>query len=237
MSTMLDASILDAKGRTEDDHYRDAGFKPLEVYGFLGIGEGATVGDLMTSRGYNAHILAGVVGNSGRVLAILTFEAGEPDRMERSRQRFAEGPAGAAGFENLEIVDSLADIPDDSLDVLLTVRNYHDLGTADERRAAVPALLRVLKPGSTLGVIDAYTNKPDERDESVHRINDELAKAEITAGGFEFVAASDVLHNADDTFDFDGRERAGRGDSTEDAPIHRYYVQRFVQKYSKPAAH
>ncbi len=68
----------------------------------------------------------------------------------------------------------------------------------------------------------------------MHRINDELARQEITGAGFEFVAASDLLVNADDTYEFDGRERAGRRGATEDAPIHRYYVHRWVHKYRKP---
>jgi len=118
--------------------------------------------------------------------------------------------------------------------MVLTVRNYHDLGLAEDRMAALPELLRILKPGGTFAVVDAYTDKTDERDESVHRINSELAQAEITAGGFEFVEASDVLLNSADTYDFDGRERAGQRGATEDAPIHRYFVSRFVHKYRKP---
>ena len=77
-----------------------------------------------------------------------------------------------------------------------------------------------------MGVIDAHTDKTDERDESVHRMNENLAREEIESGGFEFIGASELLYNADDTFDFDGR---APGD-----PIHRYYIQRWVLKFSKP---
>ena len=99
-------------------------------------------------------------------------------------------------------------------------------GERDGRIATLPRLLRVLKPGGILGAIDAHTSKADERDESVHRMNEDMARQEIESGGFEFVGKSEALYNAEDTFVFDGR-RAGD-------PIHRYYIQRWVLKFRKP---
>lgn len=229
----IPASVLEDPTRPEDDRYRDQGFKPLEVYGFFGVEPGMTVGDLWTSRGYNAHILAHVVGENGKLYAIVSPFESDPERTAAARERLTER-FQAAGLTNTEIVADLAALPDDSLDVLVTVRNYHDLGEREARLEALPHLMRVLKPGGILGVVDAHTDKTDERDESVHRINEDLARAEITSGGFEFVAASDVLYNAEDTFDFDGRERAGVRGATQDAPIHRYFIHRWVHKYRKP---
>lgn len=229
----IPASVLDDPTRSEDDRYRDQGFKPLAVYGFFGVEPGMTVGDLWTSRGYNAHILAHVVGETGKLYAIVAPFEGDPERTAAARERLGERFRNA-GLTNTEIVADLAALPDNSLDVLVTVRNYHDLGERDARLEALPHLMRVLKPGGILGVVDAHTDKTDERDESVHRINEGLAREEITSGGFEFVAASDVLYNPDDTFDFDGRERAGVRGATQDAPIHRYFIHRWVHKYRKP---
>jgi predicted methyltransferase len=230
----IDPAILDHAARSEDDHYRDAGFRPLEVYQFLGIEPGQRVADLMPGGGYNTVLVSQIVGAGGSVVAVLRPTASDSaERVERAQTRFAAA-IEPFGLDNLETVASTADLPDNSVDLLLTVRNYHDIGLAADRVAALPEFLRILKPGGTFAVIDAYTDKPDERDESVHRINDDLAQAEITSAGFEFVDASDLLVNPEDTFDFDGREVAGRRDATEDAPIHRYYVSRFVHKYRKP---
>lgn len=231
-----DPSALDDPSRTDDDRYRDEGFKPLEVYGFFGVEPGMTVVDLWTSRLYNAHILGNIVGPEGKVLATIWTEGAPNERYaQRTREAYRERQE-AGGLDNVELVDSLDDIEADSVDVLITVRNYHDLGERDARLAALPALMRVLKPGGVLGVVDAHTDKPDERDEPVHRINAELAKEEITSAGFEFVGASDVLHNPEDTYDFDGREGLNTPDDpSDDAPIHRYFIHRFVHKYQKPA--
>ncbi len=231
----IDPAILDHPGRSEDDHYRDQGFKPLEVYAFFGLRPGMVVGDLMPGGGYNTVLLSQIVGEQGKVVAILRpGPGGDPERVARSRERFEQRMAEFA-LANVQIVDDPSALPDDALDLLLTVRNYHDLGEQDQRLAALPAFLRILKPGGTFAVVDAYTDKTDERDESVHRINDELAKREITSAGFEFVAASDLLANPDDTYDFDGRERAGVRGATQDAPIHRYFIHRWVHAYRKPA--
>ena len=221
-----DPAILDEAGRTEDDHYRDEGFKPLDVYSFFGIEPGMTVADLSTSRMYNAHILAQIVGETGKVYAVLglgdTVREGAAERAQTTYE--ARNVAG--GLANVEIVNTLEDLPENSLDALITVRNYHDFGERAERMANLPRLLRVLKPGGVLGAVDAHTDKTGERDESVHRMNENLAREEIVEGGFEFVGNSEVLYNAEDTFDFDGRRD---GD-----PIHRYFIQRWVLKFQRP---
>ncbi|MCZ6778761.1 MAG: hypothetical protein O7F16_07305, partial [Acidobacteria bacterium] len=131
----------------------------------------------------------------------------------------------AGKLENVRIVDQLKDLEPDSIDVMITVRNYHDLGDSAERTAVLPALLKALKPGGILGVVDAYTPKEGVDDDN-HRMNEQLAIAEFTANGFELVERSDILVNPDDTYEFDGRE--------DDAPIHRYFIHRFVHKYRKP---
>jgi predicted methyltransferase len=221
------SSALADPSRSDDDRYRDGGFKPLEVYGFFGVEEGMTVGDLWASRLYNTHVLAHMVGDEGHVLAIVS-PGDEVSERSMARAKAAYEERNSTGrLSNVKLVGSLSQVPDNSLDMLITVRNYHDLGEKDARIAFLPRALRALKPGGIFGVVDAHTDKPDERDESVHRINADLTIEEITSGGFEYVGSSDVLRNPDDTFEFDGRE--------DDAPIHRYYIDRFVQKYRKPA--
>lgn len=219
-----DPAILEVAGRTDDDRFRDGGFKPLEVYSFFGIEPGMTVVDLATSGMYNAHILSQIVGPGGRVIATSTYGT-EPRRMEQLQETLASRNVDGV-LDNVEIVGTLEDIEAGTVDVIVTVRNYHDIGEHDARVAAMERFLRVLKPGGILGAVDAHTNQPDERDESVHRINEALAQQEIVDGGFQFVGSSDVLYNPEDTFDFDGRRE---GD-----PIHRYFIHRWVLKFQKP---
>jgi len=230
-----DAAILDVAGRTDDDHYRDGGTKPLDLYAFFGVEPGMAVGDLSTSRMYNAHILGQIVGSEGKVYAVLALgDTLREGGMERAQGTYDERNVEGS-MANVEIVGTLEDLPDNSLDVLITVRNYHDFGEREERVANTARMLRVLKPGGILGAVDAHTDKTDERDESVHRLNEDLAREEIIEGGFEFLEASDLLYNAQDTFDFDGREGSRTPDDlSDDAPIHRYFIQRWALKFQKP---
>ncbi|MFQ5670113.1 MAG: class I SAM-dependent methyltransferase [Acidobacteriota bacterium] len=220
----LDPSLLDDPARSEDDHKRDQGFKPLQVYGFFGVKPGMTVADLWPGRGYNTFILSRVVGPGGKVLAMLGPLYTRPRYEERIRG-YLKDRVEAGHLENVEVVGPLSDLAENSIDVMITVRNYHDLGEEADRTAVLPELLRALKPGGILGVVDAFTPK-EGRDEDHHRINEDLVVREITGAGFELVARSPLLENPDDTYDFDGRE--------EDAPIHRYFIHRFVHKYRKP---
>ena len=192
----------------------------------FGVEPGMAIGDLSTSMMYNAHILSQIAGTDGKVYAIIGLgDSVNPRSRTRTETAYAERSVGDV-LANVEVIDTLEDLPDNSLDVLITVRNYHDFGEREARVANVPRMLRVLKPGGILGAIDAYTDKTDERDESVHRINEALAREEIIEGGFEFVEASELLYNSEDTFDFDGRGA--------DDPIKRYYIQRWTLKFAKP---
>ncbi len=222
----LDRAVLAHASRSDDDRYRDEGFKPIEVYGFLGIEPGMTVADVWPGRGYHTHLLSLLMGERGKVLSVLGPLYLQSEYEERVRSALKER-IEAGRLENVEVVGPLSDVPDNSVDVMITVRNYHDLGDRDARTAVLPDLMRALKPGGVLGVVEAYTPKKGV-DEPFHRINEDLVIEEITSAGFQLVDRSDVLYNPDDTYDFDGRE--------EDAPIHRYYIHRFVHKYRKPAA-
>ncbi|MCZ6508840.1 MAG: hypothetical protein O7A04_12455, partial [Acidobacteria bacterium] len=52
-SSKLDRAVLDHPSRTEDDRYRDTGFKPIEVYSFLVIEPEMTVADIWPGGCYH----------------------------------------------------------------------------------------------------------------------------------------------------------------------------------------
>jgi len=189
LSASAQESILDDAARPEGERERDAGSKPLEVYAFWGIESGMTVLDLMPGGGYNTFILAKLVGDSGKVYT-------GPDRVRdgvgRMETRLAEHPMG-----NVEIIAGAADVEAGSLDVIVTVRNMHDV--IDGAPELLAACMAALKPGGILGVVDARTNM-EGYDDGTHRISQKMMVDMITAAGFVLVDSSEILANADDDF-------------------------------------
>jgi len=181
--------ILNDPSRPEDERARDAGTKPLELYAFFDVESGSVVADLMPGSGYHTYILTKLVGNSGKVYS-------GPDRGDRMATRMAEQPLG-----NVTLIGGFGELPAGGVDVIITVRNFHDVvgrgGGADAD--ALAAWMTALKPGGTLGIVDARTTK-DGYDSETHRINEQTVIDKVTAAGFELVESSDLLSVSGDDY-------------------------------------
>lgn len=213
--------VLDDPSRSEAERARDAGSKPLEVYAWLGIEPGMTVGDIVPSAGYNTFILAKVVGPEGRVLAAGTNEAGK----QRLDARFE-----SAGIANVEVLTSMAGIPDDSVDAYICVRNVHDMlipSVAEQYGMQPDPILGTafssLKPGGVFGVVDARTDK-EGVDTDTHRINQRAVIEAMESYGFEYVDSSELLADPGD----DHASASFEGDG-------RYTLDRMLLRFRKPS--
>jgi predicted methyltransferase len=111
--------------------------------------------------------------------------------------------------------------------VVWTSENYHDLHNAffgkPDLKVFDRAVYDALKPGGVFIIEDhAAAAGSGARDtETLHRIDPELVKQEVTSVGFVFVVGSDVLHNPEDPHDAKVFELKGRSD-------------KFLFKFRKP---
>ncbi len=201
-------SALDDPLRTDADRERDAGSKPLELYEFFGVEPDMTVVDLMPGGGYNTHVLSLIVEH-GQVLA-------GPDRRGSTAERVE-----AAGLSNVVVFTDFAEVTPGSVDVMITVRNIHDLENRGNTGPIYASYLAALKPGGIFGVVDARTPK-EGFDDSTHRINEQHVVDALTAAGFELVERSEMYANPDDDFD-----QSFRGS--------RWTIDRFALKFRRPA--
>lgn len=203
---------LAASGRRPAEIERDATSKPIAVIEWIGLEPGAVVADLQAGTGYHSWIFSQWVGPEG---VVYSQSAYRPDTL---KARIESGDLAAAG--NVVYVERIADIPDGTLDLAFTDRNYHDI-PPERVPEVLGTIMAKLKPGGLYVVIDARA--AEGRDTEAHRIADDVIVSEVTTAGFELVDSSEMLANPEDDHvggDFDQRDS----------------LDRSLLKFRKPAA-
>jgi predicted methyltransferase len=219
-------SAIASSSRPDKDRDRDANRKPDLVIAFAGIKPGQKVGELMPGGGYFSRLFCQIVGPAGHLYTISMIPAVKRDPPPPDAGT-ATAPANACTNVTSDSQDASALKLPTGLDVVWTSENYHDLHNAyfgkPDLKVLDRAVYDALKPGGVFIVEDhAAAGGSGARDtETLHRIDPELVKQEVTSVGFVFVAGSDVLHNPEDTHDAKVFELKGRSD-------------KFLFKFRKP---
>jgi predicted methyltransferase len=191
------AAVAD-HARPAADKERDANRKPAETVAFAGVRPGMVVAELSPGGGYYTRILAKAVGPTGKVYAIITpAQAARPGVLDRLN-------ALTATYPNVKIVtaDFTAMTLPEKADLFWTTENYHDFhnGPTANIAALDKAVFNNLKPGGIFYVEDhsAAAGAGLAATSQYHRMDEAVAKNELTAAGFRLDAESDLLHNPAD---------------------------------------
>ncbi len=218
------AAILADTSRPAADRDRDAGRMPAEVLAFFDIGPGDKVADLLCGGGYYTRILVPVVGEEGEVYA------GNNPFFQRFGEEALTALIAEPGFERVHRIDGPVDevaLPTDgSLDAVIIVLAYHDLWLTDEDRGELNRrVFAALKPGGVYGIVDHHAAEGAGTDviQSLHRVEEPVITAEISAAGFSLAARADFLGNPDDDHSLRIFDPSIRGNT-----------DRFVLRFEKP---
>jgi predicted methyltransferase len=191
------ASVADS-ARPEADKERDATRKPAETLVFAGVKPGMVVAELAPGRGYYTRILAKAVGPAGKVYAIIaTAQAARHGGLDALN-------ALAAAYPNIKIVtvDYPAVMLPEKADLFWTTENYHDFHNGPTANIAVldKAVFDNLKPGGIFYVEDhsAAPGAGLAATSQFHRMDEAVAKSELTAAGFKLDGEGDLLRNPTD---------------------------------------
>jgi predicted methyltransferase len=195
-SPAITAAVADT-ARPDADKERDATRKPAETLAFAGVKPGMVVAELAPGRGYYTRILAKAVGPTGKVYAIATTaQAARPGGLDALN-------ALAAAYPNITVVT--VDYPTMMLpgkaDMFWTTENYHDFHNNGGDIAALDkSVFNNLKPGGIFYVEDhsAAPGAGLAATSQFHRMDEAVAKTELTAAGFKLDAEGDLLHNPAD---------------------------------------
>jgi predicted methyltransferase len=222
-------AAIAATDRTDNDRRLDAGRKPGEVLAFFGIAPGQKIGELFAGGGYTTELMARTVGDSGHIWAENTKEI-----MDKFARKPWTARAASPAMKNVTSVELPIDAPfppeAKNLDAVVTVLNYHDtVNMKDVDRGKMnKAVLASLKKGGVYGIVDssAVAGSGTRDTDTLHRIDEEFVKKEVTAAGFKLVGERDVLRNPDDKRDWNSSPRA--------AGPKRGTMDQFVLKFVKP---
>lgn len=183
--------------RPEADTARDAVRKPAEMVAFAGIKPGMKVADLLPGGGYFTRVFSEAVGPQGKVYAWMPPQL--PERYAAALDPVLKDPA----YANVVVLrqDTAAFAPPESLDVVWTAQNYHDLHNNNGSPAPLnAAVFKALKPGGVYVVVDHVGKAGSGVSETntLHRIDPAAVKAEVLKAGFKFDGESTALKRSDD---------------------------------------
>jgi len=224
------AGAIASDDRTDPDRKLDAGRKPGEVLAFFKVAPGQKIGELFAGTGYTTELLARTLGENGRLYAQNTT-----DVLDRFARKPMTDRLARLGMKSVMMVEQPADAPFPpdvkDLDAVICVLNYHDYVWQKVDRAKLnAAVLAVLKPGGIYGIVDhSAAQGSGLRDvQTLHRIDEEAVKQEITAAGFKLDGESNVLRNPADARDWNASPKAA------DDAKKRGTSDRFVLRFVKP---
>ena len=222
------AMALSDPSRPAADMVRDELRLPGQTLAFAGVRPGAKVADLIPGSGYFTRIFSKAVGPRGHVYAYVPDELTKLAKREPAVKAIAADP----NYRNVSVIlDTLPSFgAPERLDLVFTAQNYHDMhdkfmGPAD-LMVVNRQVFKALKPGGVYLVLD-HSAEPGSglRDtETLHRIDPEAVKREVTAAGFIFEGESRVLRDGYDTRKLSVFDPSIRGKTDQ-----------FIYKFRKPA--
>lgn len=221
----IDAAVANS-ARAESNKNRDALRKPAQVIKFMGTEPGMTVLDMYADGSYYTEILAGLVGESGRVISHLFPEAGmDPDNRTTTYIRTSD--------HMKNVVPIFADINDldlkeNSIDQLYIIQFYHDFyfKPLDVDLDRILSLYKkILKPGGVVAIVDheAVKGSPSSVGDTLHRIDPDIVISDMTKAGFSYEGILDILLNDTDDKSISVFDDAVRGKTS-----------RFILKFTNP---
>ena len=202
--------VIQGSHRDAANVARDIYRHPKETLMFFDLQTDMKVLEILPGRGWYTEVLAPLLSDSGE-LTVASFGDTHPTKYLRNIHIdfVKKMNADADTYDKVKTVvfnkdGYLADIPDNSMDMVVTFRNTHNwirFGGAEDIYAA---FYRVLKPGGTLGVVQHRANAGSDGKASAEKgyVPEKYLIKLAEDVGFELIKKSDLNANPKDTKDY-----------------------------------
>ena len=203
----LDAAVV-GSWRSEADRARDVMRHPAATLGFWSIRPNMTVVEIRPGGGYWTDILAPYLA-AGKGQLIVT--SGDPDKMTptqiASRDRFLKRYQDNAALYGIVATGVFAAnsekalAPAGSVDLIISSRNFHGFVLQNIKDYAIKSMYDALKPGGLVGIEQHRGDVRRPQNAGTGYMRQDWVISEMRKGGFEFVGASELNANPNDTKD------------------------------------
>jgi predicted methyltransferase len=203
-------ALVNGPQRGEANRIRDPYRHPLEVLTFFGVGDNASVVEILPgASGYWTEILGPYLKAHGHYIAANGDKDSSSAEVQKDNAgfaaRIAADPADYDKVETAEFHPGVKELaPAGTADFVLTFRNIHNWMTAGTADQAFATFFKALKPGGILGVEEhrGLADQPQDPLAKSGYVRQDFAIALAEKAGFKFVGASEVNANPRDTKDY-----------------------------------
>ena len=209
LSTELD-SVIKGSQRDPANVTRDIYRHPKETLMFFDLKTDMNVLEILPGRGWYTEILAPLMKDSGK-LTVASFGETHPTKYLRNihidfMKKINADPDTYGKMKTVVFNKDgyLADIPDNSMDMVLTFRNTHNWIRFGGVEDIYAAFNRVLKPGGILGVVQHRANQGGDAKITAEKgyVPEKYLIILVENSGFELVKKSEINANPKDTKDY-----------------------------------
>ncbi len=202
--------VLQGSQRDAKNVARDIYRHPKETLMFFNLQSDMKVLEILPGRGWYTEILAPLMKDSGD-LTVASFGDTHPTKYLRNIHIdfMKKMNADAESYGKVKTVvfnksGYLADIPDNSMDMVVTFRNTHNWIRFGGIEEIYPAFNRVLKPGGILGVVQHRADKGGDAKITAQKgyVPESYLINLVEDAGFELVKKSDINTNLADSKDY-----------------------------------
>lgn len=212
--------------RPAEERARDAARHTAETLAFAQVAPGQKITDMIIGGGYFTRVFSAAVGPDGRVTAW------QPVEFIGFQASYGEALTAVDALPNVDAVSVPLANPElpGGQDLVFTAQNYHDLhlamAAADTASKVNAAVFDALRPGGLYVVIDHHAAAGSDlaAADTLHRIDVEAVKREVTAAGFVLDAESDLVSNPADPLTASVFDPSIRGQTSQ-----------FMLRFRKPA--